>query len=288
MKDILLDIQERDLILTNQNKYIKFKRASWGSDSNDYCYLNIESEDNENVENVYTDTEERPSYVLADASVYVPLESSDIYFTAAYHPSTLKVKIVFDNVEYPVKTKFWDGQKRDVRACQFPIINISGKYMVRITQEDDDDVLCAYLYNADELDFASDESQDQEAQLLALCAPGQNYRYPTVGIDASKYINSVPSMTDLGQRIVSEFSNDGKEVYNADFDADTGNITVEFNQADTTQSVSETLNAEDYTESDLIDIAEGIAAKTTEINDDGNDFPQINDNISRIQKYLLA
>ena len=288
MKDILLDIQERDLILTNQNKYIKFKRASWGSDSNDYCYLNIESEDNENVENVYTDTEERPSYVLADASVYVPLESSDIYFTAAYHPSTLKVKIVFDNVEYPVKTKFWDGQKRDVRACQFPIINISGKYMVRITQEDDDDVLCAYLYNADELDFASDESQDQEAQLLALCAPGQNYRYPTVGIDASKYINSVPSMTDLGQRIVSEFSNDGKEVYNADFDADTGNITVEFNQADTTQSVSETLNAEDYTESDLIDIAEGIAAETTEINDDGNNFPQINDNISRIQKYLLA
>ena len=288
MKDILLDIQERDLILTNQNKYIKFKRASWGSDSNDYCYLNIESEDNENVENVYTDTEERPSYVLADASVYVPLESSDIYITAAYHPSTLKVKIVFDNVEYPVKTKFWDGQKRDVRACQFPIINISGKYMVRITQEDDDDVLCAYLYNADELDFASDESQDQEAQLLALCAPGQNYRYPTVGIDASKYINSVPSMTDLGQRIVSEFSNDGKEVYNADFDADTGNITVEFNQADTTQSVSETLNAEDYTESDLIDIAEGIAAETTEINDDGNNFPQINDNISRIQKYLLA
>lgn len=287
MKDILLDIQERDLILSNQNKYIRFRRTSWGSDDNDYCYLNIESEDNENVENVYTDTEERPSYVFADSSVYVPLESSNIYFTAKYHPSVLKVKIVFDGVEYPVKTKFWDGQKRDVKACQFPIINISGKYMIQIAQEEDDEVLCAYLYNADELDFTSNESQDQEAQLLALCAPGQNYRYPTVGIDVSKYVNSVPSLTDLGQKIVNEFSNDGKDVYNADFDADTGNITVEFNQANTTQDVSETLNAEDYTESDLIDMAEKIAVETTEINDSGNDFPQINDNISRIQKYLL-
>lgn len=287
MKDILLDIQERDLILSNQNKYIKFRRASWGSDDNDYCYLNIESEDNENVENVYTDTEERPSYVFADSSVYVPLESSNIYFTTKYHPSVLKVKIVFDGVEYPVKTKFWDGQKRDVKACQFPIINISGKYMIQIAQEEDDKVLCAYLYNADELDFTSNESQDQEAQLLALCAPGQNYRYPTVGIDVSKYVNSVPSLTDLGQKIVNEFSNDGKDVYNADFDADTGNITVEFNQSNTTQNVSETLNVEDYTESDLIDMAEKIAVETTEINDSGNDFPQINDNISRIQKYLL-
>lgn len=287
MKDILLDIQERDLILSNQNKYIKFRRASWGSDDNDYCYLNIESEDNENVENVYTDTEERPSYVFADSSVYVPLESSYIYFTAKYHPSVLKVKIVFDGVEYPVKTKFWDGKKRDVKACQFPIINISGKYMIQIVQEEDDEALCAYLYNADELDFTSNESQDQEAQLLALCAPGQNYRYPTVGIDVSKYVNSVPSLTDLGQKIVNEFSNDGKDVYNADFDADTGNITVEFNQANTTQYVSETLNVEDYTESDLIDMAEKIAVETTKINDNGNDFPQINDNISRIQKYLL-
>ena len=143
------------------------------------------------------------------------------------------------------------------------------------------------MYNADELDFTSNESQDQEAQLLALCAPGQNYRYPTVGIDVSKYVNSVPSLTDLGQKIVNEFSNDGKDVYNADFDADTGNITVEFNQANTTQDVSETLNVEDYTESDLIDMAEKIAVETTEINDNGNDFPQINDNISRIQKYLL-
>ena len=68
----------------------------------------------------------------------------------------------------------------------------------------------------------------QSSQLLSICEPGKYYRYPTSGIGTTKYIGSVVSNTDLGDKIIEQFKNNGISVQDAEFDASTGELQVIF------------------------------------------------------------
>ena len=246
MKDILFDIQERDIVMRNQNKKQKFDTASWYSDEDGYCVLKIESDILNSLPGVYVTINNRKYKVMAgDKEVRISSVSDTFYFTAKYHPSNLKVKIILNGATYQLKTKFWNEAEYDIKACQFPIIDISGKYVVKIIRKEGEMAPYACLYSANELDMEFVESQDQEAQLLSLSAPGNMYRFPLVGIDAFKYVNSVPSLTDLGTNIINQFESDGKSIVSASFDANTGNIEVEFSTHDQVDAI------ENYIASDI-------------------------------------
>ena len=120
----------------------------------------------------------------------------------------------------------------------------------------------AIIFGGGEMDIVTDESHDQEAQLLSLCAPGNLYRFPISGIDAFKYVNSVPSLTDLGINIIEQFESDGKSVSAASFDADSGNIFVEFTVHEQSESIENTVSQSkdsyEFDDADLLNIAETL------------------------------
>ena len=63
---------------------------------------------------------------------------------------------------------------------------------------------------------------------MSLCAPGKNYRYPTTGVDITRYVNTVVNYTDMQSRLKEQFLADHKELYGAAFDDKTGEIATSF------------------------------------------------------------
>lgn len=131
-----------------------------------------------------------------------------------------------------------NGASEGISACQLPMIDINGKFHIVFYLRGD--YSCAYIYSASETDFMFGASDDQSAQLLAICAPGKYYKYPTSGVDITKYINSVVSHTDIATNLFEQFRKDNKGVYDAEFDSSTGILNVGFNS---TESVDESAQA---------------------------------------------
>lgn len=114
-----------------------------------------------------------------------------------------------------------------IAASMLSLINIEGVYRVRILQNTTSQSLNkAYIYSAFKTDIEVNFSDDQSAQLLSLCLPGNYYRYPTTGIGITKYLNSVISHTDLTEILQTQFELDNRSLEEAEFDTDTGKLTI--------------------------------------------------------------
>lgn len=277
MKDILFDIQERDMLLTTLKNNVVRRNVSWGSETHDgkeYAVMQL------------TIPEDEQDTIDVESGIV------DLYIKASYNPTTkpilLKIECGDTEMLYDVTSFFFDVvDDKEINACQLPILNTSGEYMIRIGKyeptstngstfgslfpirfsdgislQSDEPIYKAIIFGGGEMDIVTEESHDQEAQLLSLCAPGNLYRFPISGIDAFKYVNSVPSLTDLGPNIVEQFEADGKSISAASFDADSGNIFVEFTVHEQSESIENTVSqSEDsykFDDADLLNIAETL------------------------------
>lgn len=90
----------------------------------------------------------------------------------------------------------------------------------------------AYICSVGDGDFMVSYSDDQSAQLLSICGPGKYYRYPTTGVDVTKYINSVVSHTDIGDVVSEQFSENGTSIQEMSFDSLTGDMQVVYTHED--------------------------------------------------------
>ena len=84
------------------------------------------------------------------------------------------------------------------------------------------------LYSGKSSDIEVNFSDDQSAQLLSLCAPGNYFRYPFTGIGVTGYLNRIIEYSDLEEVIKKQFAGDGKTVQTAEFDNTTGKLDVLF------------------------------------------------------------
>lgn len=215
MKDIQIDIQSRDL------QFLKIK-------------------DNSAVRSVEWRDGEEAAYMV----VLVPDSEKDtiagddfaVNIHANYHPSLKNVIVSFAltdskgqqlgsglGMNFALKSYYCDFLNPcEVPACKLPVIDVHGNFTLHVKDGE------AYIYSQGRSDISFVESAGQEANLLNIAAPGHHYRYPTIGVDSHNYINSVPSHTNLGKKIMQQYSNDEKTVQSAEFDADAGTLSVEF------------------------------------------------------------
>lgn len=113
-------------------------------------------------------------------------------------------------------------------ASEIPFIDSDGKLRIQLSRQDNPIFNKCYIYSSSQFDFIVDNSDDQSAKLLTICAPGHHYFHPTTGVGVTDYINSVVSHTDLGGNMVRQFSDNLIPIQSASFDALTGDLRTQF------------------------------------------------------------
>ena len=231
----MLNVMSGDVLMGNVQKSIVYYDVVWDKlfDTDQLLYANVVIPYN-NLNLVDFNETEGSDVVLS------------IYIKALYHPENSVFKIrfvtnvdgVYHNVhEYkPAIPSALDclcrttygSEPVEIKACQLPMVNIDGNYRILVIKGEDESYK-VNLFSASSTDFIVSDNEDQAAQLLAICGPGKYYRYPTTGVDVTKYINSVVHHTDIGENLYDQFKADNKDISDADFDSNTGVLDTKFN-----------------------------------------------------------
>ena len=212
-KDILLDVNAGDLLLENGNGNVDYLDVVWGNlfSTDAKLYMNIVFPEGRQLDFVNNEL------VLCVSAKYKP-SCSNFFIRLVYEGvdgtyskiSSVNARVAKEYAAYWRKTPVSVAEK--LKASNLPYINIDGKYIVRIGTFDGVDCEVAFVYSAYNSDFVIGDADTQSAQLLTLCGPGKYYRYPTSGVDITKYINSIVANTDLGETLMREFDGDNKSI----------------------------------------------------------------------------
>lgn len=231
VRDITLDIKERDLLFTDKsNANLPVFDSVWGDifdedKANDVLICNIIIPEAYWPTIAYKNNE----FVCRFKSAYVP-------DTRGFRVRLLAVKDGAYNLFSSIRGDFGipvtsyaisKNIATPISACMLPHIDINGHFMVRLLQNPRSEMLDrAYIYSSKTTDLLVDYSDDQASQLLSLCAPGNSYRYPTTGVGITRYLNSVIAHTDLKTNLETQFLADNKPLLSADFDSETCKLDV--------------------------------------------------------------
>jgi len=254
--DILINTKSGDSPLTDTLKNVIYYDVVWGAifddDADGVLYANIVVPF-KSIKGIKYSSD--GVYVCNVSAPYIPNEApfvarfvtkvADTYQLASLYSATLPK----DAQCYYVDRL----SSKEIMASALPMLNIDGFY--RFVFRDYDGYCTANVFSAYESDFNYGQSDDQAAQLLALCAPGKYYKHPTTGVDITKYINSVVSHTDMASNLFNQFQRDDKGVYEADFDSTTGILGVNFNGIEAVDEDAQELLPVDQLDFDIFKIS---------------------------------
>lgn len=212
VRDILIDTAEADIVLTDKSGTGVFYDAAFTDNEN--CVVTVPSN--------YADTVNYGSdgfYVCRARIPYAPYSNNfnigvQVEGVSSSAIAALPVYCYLPGSLFPQR----------IQASLLPAIDIDGDFLLWF----DRDREAVYVYSAKSLDMTVGYSDSQSAQLLSLCSPGSYYRYPTLGVDVTKYVNTVVEHTDLFSRLQKQFEADLKNVRSAEFDNRTGKLDVLF------------------------------------------------------------
>lgn len=257
-KDILVNTQSGDLIVSDNLSQTTFWNVVWGKlfDSDEAEYMNIIVPSGYINNTQYTDNQ----YECAVHADYYPVNETFLVRLVVQNVATGKYNRIQDYspnapesmgaTYYPTYT----SRAEDINACQLPIVDIDGNFKVLFKKYSNSNFSRAIITSAKDVDFTIGNADSQSAQLLARCAPGKYYRYPTTGLDLTKYINSVVEHTDMASQLVKQFSSDSKQISEAEFDSNTGDLQIVF--SGTSEADDKNLTAPDKLDIDLFRIAD--------------------------------
>lgn len=235
-KDILVDTNGGDFLFQDRDKEVQYWDVVWGKlfEGDSVLYMNIVvptrkanniryDDDGEFVCNVHAG-------YYADASYFFVRLVSKSMATGKYvdlHKNDVAVPLPSEAVYYPE----FIGAPQSIRASQLLLIDQDGYLKVVFKRFNKGSFVRAIICQGGDVDFKVGAGDSQSAQLLARCAPGKFYRYPTSGVDLTKYINSVVEHTELTDSLVSEFRKDYKNISEASFDNINGDLEIIFSGA---------------------------------------------------------
>ena len=235
-KDILVNTQSGDLLISENDTQAAFWNVIWGKlfDSDGIEYMNIVVPSAYINQIQYKDNQFE-CLVQAD---YYPVNDTFQARLVVENVATGKYDLIQNYsinapeamgvVYYPTYT----SKPQDIYACQLPSVDMDGRFKVLFKQYGNSVFSRAIIASAKDADFSIGESDSQSAQLLAKCAPGKYYRYPTTGLDLTKYINSVVEHTNMTTQLVKQYSADSKQITSAEFDSSTGDLQIVFSGTD--------------------------------------------------------
>lgn len=231
-KDILINAQSGELLISQSTSQLSYWEVIWGKmfNTDEFEYMNIVVPsgyiNDVNFQNNQFECRVKAEYYPINSNFLARL----IVFDIANHEY---VTIQKYNINAPrpaavVYRPKYTGRLKEAMACQLPIIDVDGEFNLLFQQYGSDTFANAVISSAKDVDFSIGDSDSQSAQMLARCAPGKYYRYPTTGLDLTKYINSVAEHTDIVTSLVSQFKSDSKQISEAEFDSSTGDLQVVF------------------------------------------------------------
>lgn len=248
VKDILLDIEASDVQLTDkQNDAFIYYETIWGkvfdADDDSTLFLNI----------VVPYSQQRiltfPDNGIFSCNILAQYFPEDRNFKIRFVLGNENEYFHFDEQssfhEYVIAKSYLEDfyTLQPISACQLMNINDDGKYTIVIRKDEPNS---AEIYTFGNNDLLFGESDNQSAKLLSLCGPGNNYRYPISGVGITDYINTVIGDSNLGQRMIDEFSGNNTPVISANFDNETGNLIVS-----QSSEQEEEIEFEELTEEDI-------------------------------------
>lgn len=158
-----------------------------------------------------------------------------IPYTSIYKEFYIRIKRKIGNSTYvymqnPVDGSNWFLAKtglygrEKVNAYASRLIEVSeSSYRIVINKD------VAEIYNGENIDFNIAPANAQNKNMLLLCVPGNNYRYPLTGVGLVRFINSNIDYTNLSAVLQREFSNDGVQVIAASYDHNTKYLDLQLN-----------------------------------------------------------
>lgn len=231
VRDLIVDMNEHDLLTEDKsNAATPVFDTVWG---------NLFASDEETevlICNVVITKEYQNYLAFSDNELTIQFKSS--YVPQA---SNFRLRlVVLSNGEYSLAScernaygvpassyVFSKNIASPINACQLPFIDIDGEFAARIVQNTKSENLDrCYVYSSKQTDITIDYCDDQNSQLLSLCAPGKSYRYPTAGVGITSYLNKVISHSDLISNLQTQFASDSRPIQDASFDTDTGDLSV--------------------------------------------------------------
>ena len=232
MQDILLDTKAFDIQLRDLNSNVEVYSAEWEQSETDpsLSYLNVfvPQKDVNKIDfsngkrEVHIQAKYFPSFTVFSVRLVVSDSSEKGYQLLS------KIKAGIPEEFYAFSRLDYGSDLFQICASQLPYVNIDGRFSILLKLSSGVLANVAEIYSLAATDFAIGDSNDQEAKLLSICAPGKYYRYPSTGVDVTKYINSVVQHTELGENMSSQFERDSKFISDADFDSSDGSLDVLF------------------------------------------------------------
>lgn len=234
-KDILIDTNTGDFLIPDRDKKIEYFDVVWGrlfDDDGDKLYMNIVvpynylnkfryDSNNECICNAHAE------YCPEDKYFFVRLVSKISANGQYINLNDNSVPTPSEALYYPEYT----GNPQLIKASQIQMVDKNGNLSVLFKRYGGGTYCRAILCQGGDIDFKIGDGDSQSAQLLARCAPGKYYRYPTSGVDLTKYINSVVEHTSLTSELISEFQKDYKNISEANFNISNGNLDIVFTGA---------------------------------------------------------
>lgn len=250
VRDILIDIAEKDLLLANKrDETTPCFDVLWGNIFNsdkttDYLICNIL------IPRAYWDIvkyDESLTFVCHFLSPYKP--ESKHFRLRLVKADKVDGEAVFERFDDAVMRgkfglsvnsyAFNKNIAEPIYASQLPFIDMDGEYLAKFVKNKQEEGLDrAYIYSSKVTDFNIGFSDDQAGQLLSLCAPGKSYRYPTTGVGITNYLNGVIAHSDLADKLMEQFESDQKLIQDASFDVTTGVLNMRFNPESETADTS--------------------------------------------------
>lgn len=235
-KDILVNTQSGDWIVSEGDTQATYWKVVWGKlfDSDESEYMNIVVPSAYINKIQYTDNQ----YECLVQADYNPVNTTFQVRLVVENAATSNYSLIQDYtsnapeamgvVYYPT----YISRPQDINACQLPAVDVDGRFKILFKRYENSVFSRAIIVSAKNANFTIGESDSQSAQLLAKCAPGTYYRYPTTGLDLTKYINSVVEHTDMTTQLVKQYSGDSKQITTAEFDSSTGDLQIVFSGSD--------------------------------------------------------
>lgn len=231
VRDLILDIKERDLLFEDKsNANIPVFDSVWGNifDEDEavevlICNIIIPEGYWRSIE--YQNDE----FICRFTSPYVhDIRNFRVRLVAIHEGHYSLFASIRGDFGIPVNSyALSKNMAAPISASMLPFIDIDGQFLVKLVRNPNSELLDrAYIYSSKITDLNINYSDDQASQLLSVCMPGKNYRYPTTGVGIIKYLNAIIDHTDLQSVLETQFAGDNKTILSADFDSETCNLDV--------------------------------------------------------------
>jgi hypothetical protein len=225
--DILLDINQKDFLYADDIASRTFFSAEYGKhqiggDTGSYLDVII-------PEGYYITPSRLDVYVKVP---YIPVNGLFSVRFLQKHGSDYDIIQVYGQ-DSLLASRYVDGEKTALFACQLLAIDIDGLLRIHCISAEEGCV----MFQASDSDFSVGDADRQIAELMMLCFPGKNYRYPTVGVGAARFLGTIIERTTAADDILREMDGDSQGVRSVYYDPDLQKLRISTDEYSSRQKI---------------------------------------------------